>query len=301
LVASVIEGLGYKVDKQVGSAGFKIDLAVRDREKPGRYMLAIECDGATYHRALWARERDRLRQEVLENMRWRFHRIWSTDWFYRRGEAVKRLEDALEEAEAIAPGSARPAQALVPEPTPGASGPAPGLPASRPQIPPYRLATCATPRNIEPHQVAVGEMAHITKVIVEMEGPIHQDEVARRVTSLFGRARTGSLISAAALRSLQFLESSSQVIAEGAFWMTPAQLENPPVRDRSSAPISLQQAEMLSPAEIRAAAAIAVRENGILSEEEMAQAVTRLLGFRRTGADLRAAVANAIGKSQGIV
>ena len=303
LVASVIEGLGYKVDKQVGSAGFKIDLAVRDREKPGRYILAIECDGATYHRALWARERDRLRQEVLENMGWRFHRIWSTDWFYRRGEAVKRLEDALEEAEAIVPGSANsaPAQALVPEPTPVASGPAPGLPASRPQIPPYRLATCATPRNIEPHQVAVGEMAHITKVIVEMEGPIHQDEVARRVTSLFGRARTGSLISAAALRSLQFLKSSSQVVEEGAFWMTPAQLENPPVRDRSSAPISLQQAEMLSPAEIRAAAAVAVRENGILSEEEMAQAVTRLLGFRRTGADLRAAVANAIGKSQGIV
>jgi very-short-patch-repair endonuclease len=133
LVASVIEGLGYKVDKQVGSAGFKIDLAVRYREKPGRYMLAIECDGATYHRALWARERDRLRQEVLENMGWRFHRIWSTDWFYRRGEAVKRLEDALEDAEAIVPGSANsaPAQALVPEPPPLASGPVPGLPVDR--------------------------------------------------------------------------------------------------------------------------------------------------------------------------
>ena len=67
-VAYVMEGLGYKVDKQVGSAGFKIDLAVRHPRQPGRYMLAVECDGATYHRALWARERDRLRQEVLENM-----------------------------------------------------------------------------------------------------------------------------------------------------------------------------------------------------------------------------------------
>ena len=95
-VASMMEGLGYKVDKQVGSAGFRIDLAVRHPRQPGRYMLAVECDGATYHRRFWARERDRLRQEVLENMGWRFHRIWSTDWYYRRGEAIQKLKTALE-------------------------------------------------------------------------------------------------------------------------------------------------------------------------------------------------------------
>ena len=90
-VAETIESLGYKVEPQVGSAGFKIDLAVRDPATPGHYMLAIECDGATYHSALWARERDRLRQQVLENLGWRFHRIWSTDWFYRgKAEAGSR-------------------------------------------------------------------------------------------------------------------------------------------------------------------------------------------------------------------
>jgi hypothetical protein len=79
-VAAAIESFGYKVDAQVGSAGFRIDLAVRDPAEPGRYMLAVECDGATYHSAVWARERDRLRQEVLEGLGWRFYRIWSTDW-----------------------------------------------------------------------------------------------------------------------------------------------------------------------------------------------------------------------------
>ncbi len=101
-VAAVIEKWDHKVDKQVGSAGFKIDLAVRDKERPGRYILAVECDGATYHSALWARERDRLRQEVLENMGWRFHRIWSTDWFYRREESIEKLRAALESAQAVA-------------------------------------------------------------------------------------------------------------------------------------------------------------------------------------------------------
>lgn len=107
-VAAVIEKWDHKVDKQVGSAGFKIDLAVRDKEHPGRYLLAVECDGATYHSALWARERDRLRQEVLENMGWRFHRIWSTDWFYRRDEAIAKLRAALESAQAVASANASP-------------------------------------------------------------------------------------------------------------------------------------------------------------------------------------------------
>ncbi len=100
-VAAAIESFGYKVDAQVGSAGFRIDLAVRDPAEPGRYMLAVECDGATYHSSVWARERDRLRQEVLEGLGWRFYRIWSTDWFYRRGEQLEKLKSALAAAQGV--------------------------------------------------------------------------------------------------------------------------------------------------------------------------------------------------------
>ena len=137
-------------------------------------------------------------------------------------------------------------------------------------------------------------MAHITRAIVETEGPIHQDEVARRVTSLFGKSRTGSLIATASLKSLMVLENSSALVEEDGFWMTPSQLVDPSVRDRGSAPISLQRADMLSPREIRAAAKIANRENGDLSGDEMAMAVTRLLGFKRTGPELRAVIAKAL-------
>ncbi|MFZ1599093.1 MAG: AAA domain-containing protein, partial [Anaerolineae bacterium] len=80
-VARVIENLGYRVDKQVGCSGFRIDLAIVDPAHPGRYALGIECDGASYHSAATARERDRLREQVLTNLGWRLHRIWSTDWF----------------------------------------------------------------------------------------------------------------------------------------------------------------------------------------------------------------------------
>jgi len=72
---------GFECIPQVGVAGFFIDVAVVDPGNPGRYLMGIECDGATYHSAKSARDRDRLRQTILERLGWRIRRIWSTDWF----------------------------------------------------------------------------------------------------------------------------------------------------------------------------------------------------------------------------
>jgi len=75
-----LENQGFQVDAQVGCSEFRIDLAVRHPDHSNRYILGIECDGATYHHHRTARDRDRLRQEVLEELGWVIHRIWSTDW-----------------------------------------------------------------------------------------------------------------------------------------------------------------------------------------------------------------------------
>src|SRR6185436_19376783 len=80
-IARVIREAGYRVHSQVGVSSFRIDLGIIDPARPGQYILGVECDGATYHRARPARDRDRLRQEFLEGLGWRLHRIWSTDWF----------------------------------------------------------------------------------------------------------------------------------------------------------------------------------------------------------------------------
>jgi very-short-patch-repair endonuclease len=80
-VASALHQAGFECEPQVGVAGFFIDLAVCDPGNPGRYLMGIECDGATYHSAKSVRDRDRLRQTILERLGWRIRRIWSTDWF----------------------------------------------------------------------------------------------------------------------------------------------------------------------------------------------------------------------------
>lgn len=95
-VYEAICGLGYDVVPQVGSQGFFIDMAIRHPHHSGQYLLAVECDGASYHSSANARDRDRLRQAVLESLGWRFHRIWSTDWFRNPKQEVERLKARIE-------------------------------------------------------------------------------------------------------------------------------------------------------------------------------------------------------------
>ena len=85
---------GYRVATQVGCSGYRIDMAVKHPKLDGRYVLGIECDGATYHSSRTARERDRLRQDVLEGMGWKIYRIWSTDWIKDPISEGQRLVEA---------------------------------------------------------------------------------------------------------------------------------------------------------------------------------------------------------------
>lgn len=89
---------GYNVATQVGCSGYRIDLAIKHPTLSGTFVLGIECDGATYHSARTARERDRLRQAVLESIGWKIYRIWSTDWIKDRTTEGNKLITAIDNA-----------------------------------------------------------------------------------------------------------------------------------------------------------------------------------------------------------
>lgn len=297
-VAEVIRRLGYPCDHQVGSAGFKIDLGVRHPDRPGRYILAVECDGAAYHSALWARERDRLRQDVLEGLGWRFHRVWSTDWFHRRAAEIDRLRAALEaarDAEGPAfPGANRdgllaPAEPVPAEPEAGTVLPPP------PELsaPAYAVSAFTVNVSFEPHEAPLPLLADLVIRIVEAEGPIHRDLIARRVGAAFGKARTGGRIRTASDAAVDRAVRMGRAVLDGEFAMTAEQRDAPPVRDRSG-PEAPGAAGHLPPIEIRAAAALAVAESGEMAREELIVATARLLGFLRVGPDLRSAIKMAL-------
>lgn len=97
-VYDFLQAKGYNVVTQVGCSGFRIDMAVKHPTQSGKFAIGIECDGAAYHSSRTARERDRLRQAVLEDMGWTIYRIWSTDWIKDHKTEEEKLINAVEKA-----------------------------------------------------------------------------------------------------------------------------------------------------------------------------------------------------------
>jgi very-short-patch-repair endonuclease len=94
-VAEALRARGHMVELQVGVAGYFIDIAIRHPAKRASFVVGIECDGAGYHSAKSARDRDRLRQEALERLGWRLVRVWSTDWFRDHVAEADRLSSRV--------------------------------------------------------------------------------------------------------------------------------------------------------------------------------------------------------------
>ena len=86
---------GFDVVSQVGCSGYRIDLAIKHPKNKGDYILGVECDGAQYHSSRFARDRDKVRQQVLEGLGWNIHRIWSDDWLKNREHEIERIKDKV--------------------------------------------------------------------------------------------------------------------------------------------------------------------------------------------------------------
>lgn len=191
-VRNAIRKLGYQVDCQVGSSGYHIDLVVKDPTQPGRYVLAVECDGASYHSARWARDRDRLRQSVLEGLGWTFHRVWSQSWFNERNTELEKLKQAIEAARQRpkTPPSPVPPIPIGPRPRP-----APELPtAPPPSLPRYQVADVETIKVDQFEEVPDDWLEKQALRVVEIEGPVHKEVVIRRIREAAAIKKAGRAI-----------------------------------------------------------------------------------------------------------
>jgi very-short-patch-repair endonuclease len=304
-VAKALRDVGYDVHAQVGLAGFFIDLAIADYDKPGRYILGIECDGAPYHSSRSARDRDRLRQAVLEDHGWIIHRIWSTDWFHRPQEQLKKTIEAIDAAKAKlasrdegAPTSAPavPREIVTVEREHGRTIGVDGAEDAPKLSIPYREASIAVPSYMEIHDVPTGMMANLVKQIVEVEGPVHESEIIARIRSLWGLQRAGNRIQQAVERGIKAAIQGNLLFEMEDFLVVPSGELN--VRDRSNvASASLRRPEMLPPIEIRLAVIRFTEAHLGATSEEIVNGVSRLLGFKATSAQLRQIIESATNQS----
>ena len=197
MVATRMRDAGYDVHHQVGCSGYRIDLAVVDPDAPGRYLLGVECDGATYHRAATVRDRDKLRQAVLEDLGWTLHRIWSTDWWHNANSEMEKLLAAITSAiEARQLETADSADQLVEDvtiQTPENSE------SSAPTAAPYTLTDFSSFSDrisadrfySKEYEINLREMiGHV----LETEGPISDTLLVNRIARAHGLQRSGRII-----------------------------------------------------------------------------------------------------------
>ena len=292
-VAAALTSHGYIVEPQVGQSGFFIDLAVVDPHRPGRYILGIECDGAGYHSARFARDRDRLRQAVLEDHGWTIHRIWSTDWFRRPQAQLRSTIAAIEQAK-LNPSSRQAEQSVIPPladgelpriPRDGPADPAPNAPSPLVTVP-YEEASFSVSTSRDIHETAVAYLTDVVHRIIQIEGPIHEDEITARVRTLWGQGRAGNRIQAAVKQALRAAIRLPDVAREGLFYF----LRDRPITIRyrtNVTSLSLRKPEMLPPREIRSALLAVVKKSLGADRAEAITAVSRAVGFRATSTQLR--------------
>ena len=288
--ADVVRALrqqGLQIQPQVGIAGFFIDLAVVDPEVPGRYLLGIECDGATYHSSRSARDRDRLRENVLRSRGWIIHRIWSTDWFQAPDDELRKVLAAVDLAKSEWAGrtSTRPAprDAKVHQPVdidrhvPDPSGETSNGSLSIP----YEEASFHVPScNIVEMEGA--KLMNLLNRVLKVEEPIHIEELARRAVELTGGKRIGKRSLQAVQRAIRSMLSQRMIEQDGDFYAV-TDIMDCSVRDRTNVcSPNLRKPALLPPTEIRAAVLQLVNANCGVTTDEVVTSVARALGFGST-------------------
>ena len=286
-VANGLRELDFQVDHQIGSAGYFIDLGVKDPERPGRYLLGIECDGATYHSAQSARDRDRLRQQVLEGLGWRIHRIWSTDWFRAPDRELRKTAEAIEAAKAqVPPTPVAPPENDIHEEEEDPE-PEPVVPEKPPLIEKYKLAELVISTDgYDLHAVPSSTMANWIRRVVEIESPVHLDEVARRIATAVGVSRIGNRIQTAIKTAARQAARSESIEPKGDFlyWAKQGQVT---VRDRDGLPSASRKLELIAPEEIEMAIKLVVSNTLGMERSGLAREVCKLFGFKAVSEGMR--------------
>ncbi len=287
---------GLIVQRQVGVSGYRIDLAVVDPDQPGRYLLGIECDGATYHSAQTARDRDRLRRQVLEGLGWRLYRIWSRDWINNRAREIEKIMSAVAEAK----GEKKPsgAEAAPREPPTADKFLAPNHePEATTSLPkyvwPYKRAQIDRyDADLELAQAAPALLANDVARIVKLEGPVHVDVVFDRIGDAWGVTRIGKRIHDTLSQAMVIALQTGQVTQRDE-WLWPIGLDKPVVRapDQGDEPRPI---ELIAPEEIAEAAYLCIVEARSLSEEDVIRETAQLLGYSRSSNKIEPAVRSAI-------
>ena len=294
-VADRLRSKGYEVHDEVSSSGFFVDIGIVDPDRPGRYILGIECDGAAYHSSRSARERDRLRELVLSGLGWGLHRIWSTDWFNdperELSRAIRSIEEAVtsrrngvakakDEGTAIISNLVKPVIQRAEVEQDGKAL----------EIPSYRLVEPLV--NTGDYGLGDAPIGNLTDAIIEVvetESPVHEDEIIRRITVGSGTRRAGQKIKENIQNAIAHVVKQGNIHRRGDFLWS-KDMQNTMVRDRGGLKSQHRKIEYIAPEEIAEAINLVVGHSHGIEFDDLASQTVKLLGFKSASAQMKKTV-----------
>ncbi len=294
-IATSLRDRGLIVDEQVGASEYRIDLAIRDPRDKNRYIMAVECDGATYHHTKTARDRDMLRQEVLESQGWKIYRVWSTDWFRDREKALEGILSGLEVAKRASLRESVQAMpiihdanntecSLTDDPTiekpPSVHGRKykSGIPYQK-----YSLSNNRKKNSRELlNKNCIVQLAEVIASIVQYESPIQIDIIIERLKEIYGISRAGANIQKNVTHAVERSVQWSNLIKRARFIYR----NGDKIDDfRIPAQGVVRGLEQIAPEEIENAILYLVEDQFGFAREHIAKAILEVFGIGKNRAE----------------
>ena len=289
-VAAKLEAMGYTVRRQLGSKGFYIDLAVVDPLHPDKYLIGILCDGAAYDAARSARDRDRLRHQVLTAMGWKLYQVWSADWLRDPVRALQQLVAAIEtERQQSNETKDQPIEeeqiANITRET---------VLSDEDPIPVYETAVLPPAIGLQEfHQHSIGQLCDWVQQVVAVESPVHFDEVTRRMVEAAGITRVGPRIREILRHAVRHADASKRIKIKGQFLWDNAQ-RPPVIRNRSQLPAAARKIGYIASEEMALALERIVKDAIAIHRDDAITMTARMFGFNRVTEDIKEEIGKTI-------
>ncbi|QDX41193.1 DUF5797 family protein [Salarchaeum sp. JOR-1] len=288
-VYDALEAEGYDVVSQVQSSSYSIDLAIKHPEHPGKFILGIECDGAAYHSSKTARDRDRTRQMVLEELGWTIHRIWSPDWASNQEREIRKINEKVED---LLDGQS--------------------FSTDDPDIPSHEPEVMEVDSKVEHDEITEFEEPSLEwderydsdkqgmdqanrnsiQDTVVQNGPIKYDTAMQTYLDVWGQSRAGQKVQRIFRNRLDELERQDKVYEHGEFLWPP--LDELEFDIRINTDSDTRTIDEIPLEEIAKAITVVLREGGAIKEDDIVLETTRLFGYQRRGNRIQTRIGEAL-------
>jgi very-short-patch-repair endonuclease len=305
VVATRLRDAEVVVVPRVGMGVYRVDLGIRVHDEGG-FVLGLECDGPTYMNAKTARDRDRLRHDMLTALGWRADRLWSAEWVKDREGAAQRVlalvgaareqtgdmamredEDVDEEEDASDDEIGEDDVSTAGEDVLTDLDPLHvAAPYRRVDFGPQRYTQESLAR------MRGAALAEYVLQCVTVEGPVHLDRVARAICQVFSFEAATKKPTREVMRGVSAAVASGGVGRRGDLLWSVG-MTTPAIRalDEEGHARSITE---VAPEEIEEAVLAVLRAAYAMPPDALVIEVARAIGYARTGSQVATAIRSAI-------